>query len=372
MHTATFGSSSYYLTLYLSSRRLTHSNMAPLSLQHRRTHNLLLISKLLNQRDAASPFTLVLDNLEQTGKPVVAEYLRRANASKIKVIFVSFETLRRPRTADVFIEAWRQSLQSWQTEVVNHLRAEATQKKLLVFDTLNPLSATQGSNLPALLSSFILPTSSLLALYHTDVPLPIPEINNNNNNNNHDSGHHNAYAPSALTLLRYLATTILTTHSFHHVLAQKAARERSHAEPIFGLEAGVDGVLQSLGANGLDGVVLEMEHRRKSGRGVRECYFLPMVGRQPAMKGRESGIMLLEDHPRYRTSDAAAAAARDQGDGSESSTPTFELGLTEKQRRDRDGVVLPYYDAQRGGGDGGRILYDMGEEDDFDEEEDEI
>lgn len=53
--------------------------------------------------------------------------------SKIKVIFVSFETLRQPRTADVFIEAWRQSLQSWQTEVVNHLRAEATQSEFIPF-----------------------------------------------------------------------------------------------------------------------------------------------------------------------------------------------------------------------------------------------
>lgn len=52
--------------------------------------------------------------------------------------------------------------------------------------------------------------------------------------------------------------------------------------------------------------------------------------------------------------------------------PTFELGLSERQRQDREGVVLPYFDAQKGGGDGGRILYDMGSEDDFDEEEDEI
>jgi elongator complex protein 5 len=58
---------------------------------------------------------------------------------------------------------------------------------------------------------------------------------------------------------------------------------------------------------------------------------------------------------------------------------TFNLGLTEKQRRDREGVVLPYFDAQREGGaagpgEGGRILYDMGAEDreDFDDEEDEI
>ena len=35
--------------------------------------------------------------------------------------------------------------------------------------------------------------------------------------------------------------------------------------------------------------------------------------------------------------------------------------------------MLPYLDAQKGeGGEGGRILYDMGAEDDFDEEEDEI
>ena len=56
---------------------------------------------------------------------------------------------------------------------------------------------------------------------------------------------------------------------------------------------------------------------------------------------------------------------------------TFELGLSAKQRRDREGVVLPYYDAQQreggaAGGEGGRILYEMGVEDDFDEEEDEV
>ena len=52
--------------------------MAPTPQQHRRTHNILLISKLLNQRDAASPFTLLLDTLEQSAKPLVAECLKRA------------------------------------------------------------------------------------------------------------------------------------------------------------------------------------------------------------------------------------------------------------------------------------------------------
>jgi hypothetical protein len=52
--------------------------MAPSPLQQRRTHNTLMFQKLLNLRDGASPFTLVLDSLEQSGGPVVREFARRA------------------------------------------------------------------------------------------------------------------------------------------------------------------------------------------------------------------------------------------------------------------------------------------------------
>ncbi|KAK4631575.1 Elongator complex protein 5 [Fulvia fulva] len=312
---------------------LSHpDNMAPAALQHRRTHNLLLISKLLNQRDAASPFTLVLDSLEQSGKALVAEYIRRANASKVQVIFVSFETLRKPRGADVFIEAWKQKLSAWQRDVVQCLKNEPSQKNFLIVDTLNPLSSTHSSTLPALLSSFIGPSTSLLALYHTDVPTFSAPSGPSG-----PSGSENPYSPTPLTLLCYLATTIFTTHSLHHILAKKAARERSHAEPSFGLETGIEGILQSFGANGGEGVVLEMEHRRKSGRGVREWYFLPrhqaaVTSSSQTLRPKET-VILLEDHPQYRTPEESSAAAG--GDG-EADT-TFELGLTEKQRRDREG-----------------------------------
>jgi elongator complex protein 5 len=48
------------------------------NVQHRRTHNLLLISKLLSLRDTASPLTFLLDSLEQPAKPLIREYIRRA------------------------------------------------------------------------------------------------------------------------------------------------------------------------------------------------------------------------------------------------------------------------------------------------------
>lgn len=60
--------------------------MAPVNLSHRRTHNLLLISKLLSLRDTASPLTLLQDSLEQPATPLIREYIRRAKASSCNSI----------------------------------------------------------------------------------------------------------------------------------------------------------------------------------------------------------------------------------------------------------------------------------------------
>ncbi|KAL6719720.1 hypothetical protein ACLMJK_001641 [Lecanora helva] len=221
---------------------------------------------------------------------------------------------------------------------------------LIILDTLYPLAANPTLNLPAFLSSLITPTTSLLAIYHTDIPLPTPP---------------SPYAPTPLTQLKYLATTILTTHSFPQVLARKRASEKSLAEPVFGLAEEKDGVIVGLGANDPRGLVLEMNHRRKSGRGIEEWFFLPPVA-------SKEKVMLLSDHPLYRQAENGGGERRSVADEVATEMSTFNLGITEKQRRDREGVVLPYFDAQSGGGEGGRILYDMGVEDDFDEEEDEI
>ena len=132
----------------------------------------------------------------------------------------------------------------------------------------------------------------------------------------------------------------------------------------------------------MEGVVVEMEIRRKSGRGVVETFVL---GSPASISGSAKlpalgSVMLLDEHPLYSPTPSglgASAEAGQSGDG-EAET-TFNLGLTEKQRKDREGVVLPYFDAQKeggafGAGEGGRILYEMGAEDreDFDDEEDEI
>lgn len=226
----------------------------------------------------------------------------------------------------------------------------------------------QTFNLPSYLTSLIIPDprhpkrqTSLVAVYHTDVPCQNPP---------------GTYAPSPLAQLGYLATSIMTVHSVAHILAEKTARDRSLAAPAFGLAEELEGVVVGMNSKTktlraeTNGIVIELEHRRKSGRGVVEWFFLPsQLPRQSTLAEKlHDHIILLDDHPLFMKE-----VEMPKGSEEELSTLTFDLNLTERQKQERQGVVLPYFDAQKAGGagEGGRILYDMGVEDDFDDEEDE-
>jgi elongator complex protein 5 len=354
-------------------------NIKMTSLTHRRTHNLLLISKLLNQRDHASPFTLVIDSLEQPAKPLLKEYLRRAKLGKSHSIFLAFETVARPEAAEAFITCWDKTPVQISQAVATALSAAASagRRCLILVDSLWTLATLSQKpaadfNLTAFLSSLLQPPQSsgktpipvsLVAVYHSDVHLT----------------HSIPYTPSPVELMAYLATTIIHIHSLSTLLAEKQARERSVAVSSFGLEESVEGVIIGLKPTSQHikaehhGTVLELEHRRKSGRGVHEWYFLPASPSKQATTTAQAFrdiAALLDDHPLFRRT-----KTEDTNDDQDLEGMTFSLGLTDRQRQDRDGVVLPYSDAQNSGlgpGSGGRILYDMGAEDDFDDEEDEI
>ncbi|KAI1362847.1 Elongator complex protein 5 [Xylaria arbuscula] len=382
---------------------------------HARSHALLLLQKLLNLRDSASPLTLVLDTLEQSGKPILREFMSRAQISKTKIIYISFATLRKPAGVDVFIRAQGKTAESLRSEIVSHYPAGHTQKTLLIIDELNPLSSTIPSDLALFLSSLITsPLLSLVALYHTDVPLSLSL-------SLPPSQSQSPYTPHPLTILTHLATAILRTGNLHHATEVRRAQNRSQRDPEFGLDEGREGVLVglglrngkvacaqsvALGTGATQGLVLEMELRRRSGRAVGETFVLVpssatnntttkslvnanrTPNTRPISNGQKkpetyvpSKIYLLSDHPAFLDPDAGggegglgSGMGGNAGESEDQPASTFNLGLTEKQRRDREGIVLPYFDAQTdiGAGEGGRILYEMEREDDFDEEEDEI
>lgn len=211
-----------------------------------------------------------------------------------------------------------------------------------------------------------------MSTYHLDVPLTSTLTTNE-------------YHPDPLKLLAHLATAVLHVKSLPLALERHRAALRSKEEPRWGIAEGREGVLMGLMPQEWsrhDGVVVEADLRRRSGRSLMETYVVSpgqdsgKVGGMPT-----AAVGLFKDHP------LVSALKQDvmggwpsqgqegkEGDVDGEMETTFSLGLTEKQRRDRDAVVLPYFDAQTdvGGGEGGRILYEMGREDDFDDEEDEI
>lgn len=231
---------------------------------------------------------------------------------------------------------------------------------VVIIDSLNAMASTIPQAMAGFLSGIITPTVSIVAVYHTDVPVLLPKT-------------FSEYEPEPFTILCHLATAILRLSSLQQEIDRQRARNKALVEPEWGINEDREGVLIGLRrkttaaeADESRGVVLTMELRRRSGRTVTETFVLA----PPEAAGKATGkLALLSDHPMFAAPDAA-------GDGAEEEEPesTFNLGLTEKQRKDREGIVLPYFDAQTevGGGDGGRILYEMGREDDFDEEEDEI
>ena len=238
---------------------------------------------------------------------------------------------------------------------------------------LNPLASAHPTHLSSFLSSLLVsPQISLLSSYHLDVPI----------SSRHQS-RDITYNPTPLTTLTYLATSILTIQSLSQTLAKKRARDRSVQEPSFGINEHREGVISGFssvkgaGSETRD-VVVEMEIRRRSGRGVIETFILSSSSTKLANKPNNlPQIILLEDHPSFQPPPPITGPTPSQD--AEEEEATFSLSLTHKQKRDRENVVLPYFDAQKdngahGPGEGGRILYDMGAEDreDFDDEEDEI
>ncbi|KAK5163649.1 uncharacterized protein LTR77_010598 [Saxophila tyrrhenica] len=325
--------------------------MAAAAPERRKQHNLLLVEKLFEQRAGVSPFTLVLDSTQQSGRPLVRLVLARAKAAGIRTVYLSFGSTDRPKNVDFFLPAgeWL-----WgQDEFI-----DPNQHTLIACDSLNELANFEEERLINRLQNFIGEHSSLLGMFDVDEPTVGSTTN--------------PYAPSPVTQLKTIATTTFHVRSFHDVLAEKQAQNRSQADPFFGLYENIDGILQGLNSQRLDGMILEMDYKRRgSGRSLKERYYV--VTKRGGISHEAHGVVsLLEQHPLFAPQTPYQAEEDEREIEKNREESTFELDITERQRAARQGVVLPYHDAQRGGGDGGRILYDMGVEDDFDPEEDEI
>ncbi|EFX03944.1 killer toxin sensitivity protein [Grosmannia clavigera kw1407] len=377
-------------------------------------YSVLLLQKLLSLRDGISPLTLVLDTLQEPGTIVLEEFMLRAKAAGTRVVYASsfIAGPRRSPHIDVLVERRRKSLQEFRDDIIAKCQPppqeklpknSPPQKTLVVVDSLCQIAQQDPLFVAAFVSSLVSPTASVLSLYHADED-PASEAAAQAQGG---QGWLTFGKPPPLKVLCHLATAIIRVQALHEEVARKRARDRCEEEPRFGWaegEGALFGYTNSrynkhdvlVGTLYTDSVLVDMELRRRSGRAVVERFVVTWgQPTQPALaepkrtrtQSRSSmpwdlgavpctNITVMTEHALFAAPpDPGAGTTAADGDDDEAlPETTFSLGLTEKQRRDREGIVLPYFDAQTdiGSGEGGRILYEMGREDDFDDEEDEI
>lgn len=286
----------------------------------------ILLKRVLSLTDF-SPLILCVDSIGQTAKNVIDEVVFNAKeASGVSIIFVSFETINMPQNITHFIEAASLTMEKL-IEVINSYLPSAQQqsrkKQLIILDSANYIPRSHISQFMASISS---PVSSLVAVYHADMP-------------EHQDNRLEHY-PSSLELLRFMATTIIEVNP---ALPKNMSEEQLKRA-----------LMSSFIPRGLNNSVFEISftNRRKSGRSLLYNF------RIDSKKHLYETIIDVNNEE----TDANESPEMLQG------LTTFNLSTSAKQKLAKEQVELPFLEAQSFN-TGGAIVYQYEKDDDYDEED---
>ncbi|KAG0247954.1 hypothetical protein BG011_000693 [Mortierella polycephala] len=343
-----------------------------------------LLEKILSGRES-SPFILVKDTLEQSGQVLGLELLSYT-PSDHTIILVCAETapdrllpMIRGQNKKVIIDCysnpfgWTQassdstpktspssastsasanisntivlSLKSVRraTKAISDVISSQHSSFTIYFDSLSQflaISVPDTFNLIRSITGLLTDSSRIIALHHEDVP-------------DADSFHPDASKPYASNGLAHIATTLITMKNSETIRLEQEDVRR-------GVVAVKEFCYLPVHGNAWDSAVCEIEHKRKSGKVAREtnAYHLDsptgdlvvvnvwdVVGDMPDIEKLD-----LEES---QTADPAANLS-------------FNLNLTEEQRRAKNDTVLPYLKTQESTG---AIYYEPDAADDFDDDD---
>lgn len=304
----------------------------------------LLISRILQFRDL-SPLLVFTDSALQSAYPLLLHFEEAAKRAHLKVIKIGWNRTHNDVCTLHSTSATQEGLPTSKTidQILSEIRnlTAGRDKILLSISDLNDFLGLSASHLSTFLSSLIAISPgriSICTIYHSDIPLVA----------------YPSHLPTPEVLLNYLGTTIIRiTGSLSHVLLSREADFKSRTSPI---ELDLEGrdIFVPLGSN-QDNIVFVVEHRRKSGRGVsEECVF----------NGRDRTIVASTDVPGLHPAEQRTAEAT-----IDEEELGFKISLSEKEKVDRDGVVLPHFRAQETEAREGNIYYEPDSGDDFDQED---
>ncbi|KAG0226935.1 hypothetical protein BGW42_003289 [Actinomortierella wolfii] len=288
-----------------------------------------LLERLLTGKEP-SPFILIKDNLEQSGLVLGLELLSHSPKEVVAVDCYSnhsgWNPAKAPKSGKIISTVIQSTLTSLRktTKVIVDLVAALP-------DTFNMLRS---------ITSVLTDTSRIIAIYHEDMP-------------DADTFHPDASKPYATHSLAHIAHT--------QILIRNAERIREEQEDLRnGVVRRREFSYLTPSSNAWDSAVCEVEHRRKSGKVARESSAYQLSSPDGPLKvvnvwevaGEMPDIEKL-DLEESQTVDPTANLS-------------FNLNLTEEQRKAKNETVLPYVKTQE---TSGAIYYEPDAGDDFDDDD---
>lgn len=277
-------------------------------------NSVVLLNRLLSLKES-SPFLLVLDSLAQTSHYFIQEVAHKFSND---IIYLSFETLNKPKYANDFIDC---SVLP-QQEIIDFVQKKTggvTTKSLVIIDSLNYI---ENKKLTEFITSLILPNITILGVFHTHAPQPA-SIN----------------YPSSISLLNYVASSIFELEP------KKLDDEEAVDNKLNKLQFPVNLNLNS------PVFKLILTNRRKSGRSLTYQF-----------------IINTENHNYEPFKENTEEVEEDESLLKD--LTTFNLTTNSKQKLAREQVELPFMQAQEAlGSAGGAIVYEFEKDDDYDEED---
>lgn len=289
----------------------------------------ILLPRILALKDP-SPFMMVMETILQSSWFFIQEMIKKlpSDANKILIRTKNYEQ----DLFDHIIDVNKISLEKLPIFLKEKL--SDSRKNVVFIDSLNQIPI---DILSEFLISLLSPNVTLVGIYNTSL------------------AHSGDFArgkpvsssyPNPLKLLSFFSTSKITLSPARKLNPQELEQQENE----------LDLLIPSLGCNKAF-FVAELEHRRKSGRAMKASY---------KIDANEHTIEYFVEK------DAETQDASVDDPSALQGLATFNLGMTEEQKRAKEEVPLPFLQAQEvgnGGGSGGAIIYQFEKDDDYDEED---
>lgn len=278
----------------------------------------VLLNRLFTLKET-SPLLLILDTIAQSSYHLVKEFIHNV-PENTNIIFVSFETVHKPKYTHSFIEAYDIPLK----RLIEYLNTyyDSSKKNLVIIDSINYIAT---EHLSQFITAIMKPNLTLLATFHTS--LPEAEVNQQYSN-----------YPTSYKLLSYIASSIF------EIIPSSEDDEELESE------------LNKLNiVKNLNNAVFQINliNRRKSGRSLTYKFEINTLNHE------YNFIIPTDPNENDQPMDSQALLK---------GLTTFNLTTSDKQKLAKDQVELPFLEAQSFNS-GGAIVYEFEKDDDYDEED---